>query len=317
MELIDFFEAKKVLSKVLKSTKLIKTKLSDHHNVYLKPECNQFTGSFKIRGAYYKISCLSDEEKRNGVITCSAGNHAQGVAFACQKLGIQAHICMPKSTPKIKVEKTKSYGAEVILCEGVYDDAYIKALELQKLYGYTFIHPFNDEKVITGQGTISIEILSELHNTDYIICPVGGGGLIAGVSVAAKKINPKIRIVGVEPVGALGMFKSKSLGMRADLTKVNTIADGTAVKSVGDLAYKYVDKYVDDIFSVTEDEIKGAIRFAYKYYGLVLEGAGALSLAAALKYDLTPNKKGQNVVLILSGGNIDEQKFKEIIGEKL
>lgn len=312
MKIEEFYEAEHILKDVIKPTPLVETKISEKHQVYLKPECNQVTGSFKIRGAYYKISCLSDEEKANGIITCSAGNHAQGVALACQKLGIKAHICMPKTTPKVKVENTRAYGAEVILVDGVYDDAYIKALELEQLYGYTFIHPFNDEQVIIGQGTISLEILEELKTTTYIVCPIGGGGLIAGVAVAAKKINPKIHIIGVEPTGALGMYKSLSLGMRVDLIKVNTIAEGAAVKSVGAITFKYVQKYVDDIFTVTEDDIKHAIKFAYDNYGLVLEGAGALSLAAALNYDFARNKGPQTIVCILSGGNIDKELFDEI-----
>lgn len=318
MELEDFINARNILGDVIKETSLIKTDLSQKHHIYLKPENNQITGSFKIRGAYYKISTLSDEEKRRGVIACSSGNHAQGVAFACKKLGIKAHICMPKRTPQVKIENTRKYGAEVILVDGVYDDAYQKALELQREYGYTLVHPYEDIKIITGQGTISFEILEELADTDLIICPIGGGGLISGVAIAAKLINPNVKILGVEPTSALGMYISEAKGMKVELTKVDTIADGVAVKSVGALDFQYVDKYVDDIFSVTESDIIEAIKYAYTKYNLVVEGAGALSLAAAMKYKFDENETPKNVVCILSGGNIDKNLLEKIInGERL
>lgn len=305
MELSDFRKAQKVLKQVVRETKLIKTNITDFNNVYVKPENNQVTGSFKVRGAFYKISSLTPLDREKGVIACSAGNHAQGVALACQKLGIKAHICMPKSTASVKINNTKQYGADVILVEGTYDDAYTKACELQKKYGYTFVHPFNDELVITGQGTLALEILEELPNTDMILCPIGGGGLISGVAAAAKMINPNIIIVGVEPIGAPGMFASFASHKRTNLNMVSTMAEGAAVKSVGELNFKYVEKYVDDIIAVSEEDIINAIKYYYNNYHLICEGAGALSLAAALKYDYIKNSPS-NIVCIISGGNIDE-----------
>ena len=313
MELIDFKNAALILEKVIKKTSLIKTNLSDKCNVYVKPENLQLTNSFKIRGAYLKINSLSEEEKRKGVITCSAGNHAQGVAFACKELGIESHICMPKATPKIKIDATKKYGAEVILIDGVYDDAYTKAIELQQKYGYTFVHPFNDEKVIIGQGTISLEILSELKNTDIILCSVGGGGLISGVARCAKLINPKIKVYGIEPTGALSMYTSLANGYRTRLEKVSTIAEGAAVKEVGNITFEMNKKYVDDILYVHELDIINAIKYYYHELGLITEGAGALPIAAIIA-DVVPNlNKNTNVVCVVSGGNIDPTFFKNNI----
>ena len=316
MELKKVFEAKEVLKEVIRETDVIYSpKLSKKGNVYLKTENLQLTGSFKIRGSYYKISCLKEEEKEKGVIACSAGNHAQGVALAATKNGIKSIICLPEGAPISKITATKKYGAEICLVKGVYDDAYNKALELQKEFGYTFIHPFNDEEVIYGQGTIALEILEQVKDLDAVIVPVGGGGLISGIAYTVKQINPNIKVYGVEAMGASSMLKSFEYGEVSELSKVSTIADGIAVKKPGDLTYELCKKYVDEIVTVTDDEIAAAILTLMEEQKLITEGAGATSVAAVMfdKIDIT----NKNVVCILSGGNIDVTILSRIINKGL
>ena len=316
MELKKVYEAKEVLKEVIRETDVIYSpKLSKKGNVYLKTENLQVTGSFKIRGSYYKISCLKEEEKEKGVIACSAGNHAQGVALAATRSGIKSIICLPEGAPISKITATKKYGAEICLVKGVYDDAYNKALELQKEFGYTFIHPFNDEEVIYGQGTIALEILEQVKDLDAVIVPVGGGGLISGIAYTIKKINPNIKVYGVEAMGASSMLKSFEYGKVSELSKVTTIADGIAVKKPGDLTYELCKKYVDEIVTVTDDEIAAAILTLMEEQKLITEGAGATSVAAVMfdKIDV----KDKNVVCILSGGNIDVTILSRIINKGL
>ena len=316
MELKKVYEAKEVLKEVIRETDVIYSpKLSKKGNVYLKTENLQVTGSFKIRGSYYKISCLKEEEKEKGVIACSAGNHAQGVALAATKNGIKSIICLPEGAPISKITATKKYGAEICLVKGVYDDAYNKALELQKEFGYTFIHPFNDEEVIYGQGTIALEILEQVKDLDAVIVPVGGGGLISGIAYTVKQINPNIKVYGVEAMGASSMLKSFEYGEVSELSKVSTIADGIAVKKPGDLTYELCKKYVDEIVTVTDDEIAAAILTLMEEQKLITEGAGATSVAAVMfdKIDIT----NKNVVCILSGGNIDVTILSRIINKGL
>ena len=316
MELKKVYEAKEVLKEVIRETDVIYSpKLSKKGNVYLKTENLQVTGSFKIRGSYYKISCLKEEEKEKGVIACSAGNHAQGVALAATRSGIKSIICLPEGAPISKITATKKYGAEICLVKGVYDDAYNKALELQKEFGYTFIHPFNDEEVIYGQGTIALEILEQVKDLDAVIVPVGGGGLISGIAYTVKQINPNIKVYGVEAMGASSMLKSFEYGEVSELSKVSTIADGIAVKKPGDLTYELCKKYVDEIVTVTDDEIAAAILTLMEEQKLITEGAGATSVAAVMfdKIDIT----NKNIVCILSGGNIDVTILSRIINKGL
>lgn len=316
IKLEKVYEAREVLKEVIRETDIIySSKMSKKANIFLKPENLQKTGSFKIRGAYYKMSRLSEEEKSRGVIACSAGNHAQGVALAAKKNGIKSIICLPEGAPISKITATKNYGAEICLVKGVYDDAYKKALELQKEYGYTFIHPFNDEDVIAGQGTIALEILEQVNDLDAIVVPVGGGGLISGIAFTVKQINPNIKVYGVEAMGASSMLKSFEYGEISELSKVSTIADGIAVKKPGDLTYELCKKYVDEIVTVTDDEIAAAILTLMEQQKLVTEGAGATSLAAVLfdKLDI----EGKNVVCVLSGGNIDVTILSRIINKGL
>ena len=286
-------------------------KLAKGTELYLKTENLQITGSFKVRGAYYKMSKLSPEEKKRGVIACSAGNHAQGVALAAQKNGIKAVICLPDSAPISKVEATKSYGAEVCLVEGVYDDAYQKALELRDEKGYTFIHPFNDPDVIAGQGTIALELAEQLPDMDAVIVPIGGGGLISGVAYTIKSLNPNIKVYGVQASGAPSMLNSIHDEHIERLDSVSTIADGIAVKEPGTLTYDICSKYVDEIVTVTDDEISAAILALMEQHKLVTEGAGAVAVAAAMfgKVDL----KGKKTVCLLSGGNIDVTILSRVI----
>ena len=286
-------------------------KLAKGTELYLKTENLQITGSFKVRGAYYKMSKLSPEEKKRGVIACSAGNHAQGVALAAQKNGIKAVICLPDSAPISKVEATKSYGAEVCLVEGVYDDAYQKALELRDEKGYTFIHPFNDPDVIAGQGTIALELAEQLPDMDAVIVPIGGGGLISGVAYTIKSLNPNIKVYGVQASGAPSMLNSIHDEHIERLDSVSTIADGIAVKEPGTLTYYICSKYVDEIVTVTDDEISAAILALMEQHKLVTEGAGAVAVAAAMfgKVDL----KGKKTVCLLSGGNIDVTILSRVI----
>lgn len=306
------YHASFVLKDVIRTTDLIYApKMSKNCNVYLKTENLQTTGSFKVRGAYYKISKLTDEEKSKGVIACSAGNHAQGVALAATKSGIKSIICLPDSAPISKVEATKAYGAEVCLVQGVYDDAYAKALELQKEKGYTFIHPFNDENVIAGQGTIGLELLDQLPSLDAVIVPVGGGGLISGVAFAIKQLKPDIKVYGVQAKGAASMYNSIKDKKIECLPGVSTIADGIAVKEPGDLTFELVSKYVDEIVTVSDDEIASAILTLMEQQKLVVEGAGAVPVAAVL-FNKLP-LEGKNVVCLLSGGNIDVTILSRVI----
>lgn len=312
MTLDNVYRASYALKDIIRKTDIIHApKLRGDADIYLKTENLQITGSFKVRGSYYKMSTLSPEEKAKGVIACSAGNHAQGVALSAQKNGIKAVICLPDGAPISKIEATKSYGAEVCLVEGVYDDAYKKALELRDKEGYTFIHPFNDEDVIAGQGTIALEIMEQLPNIDAVIVPVGGGGLISGVAYTIKALNPKIKVYGVQANGAPSMYKSIKNGKIEQLQSVSTIADGIAVKTPGNLTYELCSKYVDDIVTVSDDEISAAILALMEQHKLVTEGAGAISVAAAMfgKLDI----KGKKVVCLLSGGNIDVTILSRVI----
>ncbi|MEE0968534.1 MAG: threonine ammonia-lyase [Clostridia bacterium] len=312
MTLDNVYKAGYTLKSVVRKTDIIHApKLCPDADIYLKTENLQITGSFKVRGAYYKMSKLSEEEKARGVIACSAGNHAQGVALAAKKNGIKAVICLPDGAPISKVEATKSYGAEVCLVEGVYDDAYNKALELRDKMGYTFIHPFNDEDVIAGQGTVALEIAEQIQDIDAVIVPVGGGGLIAGVAYTMKMLNPNVKVYGVQASGAPSMAKSIHDGKMETLDSVSTIADGIAVKCPGDLTYELCKKYVDDVVTVTDDEISAAILALMEQHKLVTEGAGAVSVAAAMfgKVDIA----GKKVVCLLSGGNIDVTILSRVI----
>ena len=315
LTLDKIYSARFALNPVLRHTDLIKTSLREDCEVYLKPECLQVTGSFKVRGAYYKISQLSEEEKARGVIACSAGNHAQGVALAAQKNGIRANICIPDGAPISKVEATKSYGAQVTLVKGVYDDAYRKAVELQQESGATFIHPFNDENVIAGQGTIGLEILDELADADVVVVPVGGGGLISGVAFAVKSLNPRCKVYGVQSAGAPRMVKCLQEHKIQKLDSVSTIADGIMVKEPGDLTYDLCSRYVDDVVTVTDDEVSTAILTLIEKQKMIAEGAGAVSLAAVMfdKIDV----KGKKVVAVISGGNIDVTILSRVIGRGL
>ena len=312
LTLDNVYKASYTLKDVVRKTDVIYApKLNTESQIYLKTENLQITGSFKVRGSYYKMSRLSPEEKARGVIACSAGNHAQGVALSAQKNGIKAVICLPDGAPISKVEATKSYGAEVCLVEGVYDDAYQKALSLRDEKGYTFIHPFNDEDVIAGQGTIALEVAEQIPNLDAIIVPIGGGGLISGVAFTIKALNPKIKVYGVQAAGAPSMLKSVKNGEIEELQSVSTIADGIAVKKPGDLTYELCKQYVDEIVTVTDDEISAAILALMEQHKLVTEGAGAVAVAAAMfnKVDI----KGKKTVCLLSGGNIDVTILSRVI----
>lgn len=312
LTLDNIYRASNVLREVVRKTDMVYApKLKPGVDIYLKTENLQFTGSFKLRGAYYKMSKLSEEEKSHGVVACSAGNHAQGVALAAQKSGIKATICLPDGAPISKIEATKSYGADVCLVEGVYDDAYKKALSLRDECGYTFIHPFNDEDVIAGQGTIALEIEDQLPDLDAVIVPIGGGGLISGIAFAMKAINPNVKVYGVQAAGAPSMFNSVRDGEIEELPSVSTIADGIAVKKPGDVTFDVCSKYVDKIVTVTEDEIAAAILALMEQHKLVTEGAGAVAVAAAMfdKLDI----EGKKVVCLLSGGNIDVTILSRVI----
>ena len=312
MTLEKFEEASELVKKVTNSTKLVYSDyLSEQSGgkVYLKPENMQHTGAYKIRGAYYKISTLSDEERGRGLITASAGNHAQGVAFAAKKFGCKAVIVMPTVTPLIKVNRTKSYGAEVILHGDVYDDAYAYACELAEKEGDTFVHPFNDIDVATGQGTIAMEIVQELPTVDYILVPIGGGGLVSGVATLAKMLNPKIKVIGVEPAEAASMKAALAAGEVVQLESANTIADGTAVKAVGDKILPFVKENVDDVLLVEDDELIGAFLDMVENHKMIVENSGLLSVAALKQLDC----KGKKVVCVLSGGNMDVITMSSIV----
>ena len=319
LTLDKIYHAQYVLRDVLRDTEVLKShvlsSLTDCE-LYLKPENLQRTGSFKVRGAYYKISQLPEADKKKGVIACSAGNHAQGVALASKKFGIKSKICMPAGAPISKVEATKNYGAEVVLVPGVYDDAHSEAERLQKQYGYTFIHPFDDDDVIAGQGTIGLEILNQLGDVDIIVVPIGGGGLIAGVAYAVKSLNPKIKVYGVQSAGAPSMINSLHDGKLETLPSVSTIADGIAVKCPGSITFDICSKYVDDIVSVTDEQVSAAILTLIEKQKMIAEGAGAVSLAA-LMFNKIPDYKGKKVCCVISGGNIDVTILSRVINRGL
>ena len=319
LTLDKIYHAQYVLKDALRDTEILHShalSLITDCELYLKPENLQRTGSFKVRGAYYKISQLSEAEKKKGVIACSAGNHAQGVALASKKFGIKAKICMPAGAPISKVEATKNYGAEAILVPGVYDDAYAEAERLQKQHGYTFIHPFDDEDVIAGQGTIGLEILNQLGDVDIVVVPIGGGGLVAGVAYAVKSLNPKIKVYGVQSSGAPSMLNSIHDGKVETLPSVSTIADGIAVKCPGSITFDLCSKYVDDIVSVTDEQVSTAILTLIEKQKMIAEGAGAVSLAAVM-FNKIPDIKGKKVCCIISGGNIDVTILSRVINRGL
>lgn len=312
----EVYRAQMVLKDVARHPKIIgPTPLSDKCRIYLKPENLQHTGSFKLRGAYYKISQLTDEEKKRGVIACSAGNHAQGVALGATHNGIKSLICLPAGAPISKIEATKRLGAEVCLVPGVYDDAYNKALELKEKHGYTFVHPFDDPLVIAGQGTIGLEIIEEMPDIDAIVVPVGGGGLISGVAFAVKTLRPDIKVYGVQAAGAPSMVNSLKSGQREHLSDVSTIADGIAVKEPGVNTFEFCRKYVDEIVTVNDDEIAAAILALIETQKLVSEGAGATAVAAAMFGKLPLD--GKKVVCLVSGGNVDVNMLNRIINRGL
>ena len=311
-----FEEASEIVRKVTLETKLVYSEYLSSvsgNKVYLKPENMQFTGAYKVRGAYYKISTLSEEERSRGLITASAGNHAQGVAYAAQRFGVKATIVMPTTTPLIKVNRTKSYGAEVVLHGDVYDEACARAYELAEEHGYTFIHPFDDLAVATGQGTIAMEIFKELPLVEYILVPIGGGGLATGVSTLAKLLNPKIKVIGVEPAGANCMQESMKAGKVVTLPGVNTIADGTAVKTPGSNIFPYISKNLDDIITIEDDELIVAFLDMVENHKMIVENSGLLTVAAVKHL----NVKDKRVVSILSGGNMDVITMSSVVQQGL
>ncbi len=312
LKLDAIHDAAMVLKGVIRRTDLIYSpQINPESEIYLKPENLQFTGSFKIRGAYYKISKLSDQEKALGVVACSAGNHAQGVALAATKSGIKSLICLPEGAPISKVEATKHYGAEVCLVPGVYDDAYQYAMQLHNEKGYTFVHPFDDEFVIAGQGTIGLELLSDMPDLDVLIVPVGGGGLISGVAYAVKTLRPSVKVYGVQAMGAPSMANSVLHSRIERLRSVSTFADGIAVKEPGIHTFDIVNHYVDGIVTVSEDEIAAAILALIERQQIVAEGAGAVSVAAEM-FNRVP-VKGKKTVCLVSGGNIDVTILSRVI----
>ncbi len=316
LTLEKFEEASEIVKQVTQETKLVYSDyLSNQtgNKVYLKPENMQFTGAYKVRGAYYKLSTLTKEEREKGLITASAGNHAQGVAFAAKTYGVKAVIVMPTTTPLIKVNRTKSYGAEVVLYGNVYDEACEKALELAKEHGYTFVHPFDDLAVATGQGTIAMEIFKELPLVEYILVPIGGGGLCTGVSTLAKLLNPNIKVIGVEPAGANCMQESIKAGKVVTLPCVNTIADGTAVKTPGSKIFEYARKNLDDIITVPDEDLVVAFLDMVENHKMIVENSGLLTVAA-LKQLKVKNKR---VVSILSGGNMDVITMSSVVQQGL
>ncbi|KXU50431.1 threonine ammonia-lyase [Candidatus Stoquefichus sp. KLE1796] len=316
LKLEQFQEAKKRVDEVIIPTPLIYSEAFSKeckNEVYIKPENLQRTGAFKIRGAYNKIVKMDDESKAKGLIASSAGNHAQGVAYAAHKLGVKATIVMPKHTPLIKVEATQSHGADVVLAGEVYDEAYQAACDLQKKHGYTFVHPFNDEDVIEGQGTIALEILEELPDTDIILVPIGGGGLISGIACAAKLIKPTIKIIGVEPEGAASALAAINEDQVVALKEAITIADGTAVKQIGEVTFDYIKEFVDGIITVSDYELMDAFLLLVEKHKLVAENSGILSLAALKKL----NEKNKKVVSLISGGNIDVMTISSMINKGL
>lgn len=316
LSLDKVFNAQTVLKSIIRETNVVRAYgIAPDCELYLKPENLQITGSFKVRGSAYKIAMLSDEEKKRGVIACSAGNHAQGVALAATKNGIKSLICLPDSAPISKVEATKGFGADVCLVEGCYDDAYQKALELRDSKGYTFVHPFDDENVIAGQGTIALEILNELDDIDAIVVPIGGGGLISGIAYTVKQIRPSVKVYGVQAAGAPSMFNSIKNNAIECLPAVSTFADGIAVKKPGENTYALVKEYVDDIALVSEDEVASAILALMEKQKMIAEGAGAVAVAAVMfnKFDL----KGKRVAAVVSGGNIDITSLSRVVDRGL
>lgn len=307
------YKAAGVLKEIIRKTDMIYApNIRDDAEIYLKTENLQVTGSFKVRGAYFKISRLSDEEKKRGVIACSAGNHAQGVALAATRSGIKSIICLPDGAPISKVEATKRFGAEVCMVKGVYDDAYNKAIELRDEKRYCFIHPFDDPDVIAGQGTVGLEIMEQLPDADAVIVPIGGGGLISGVAYTIKQINPDCKVYGVQAQGAPSMERSVNDGKIETLPRVQTIADGIAVKTPGDITYEMVNQYVDGIYTVSDDEIALAILTLLEQQKLIAEGAGAVPVAAVLAGKI-PDIKGKKVCCLVSGGNIDVTILSRVI----
>ncbi len=310
------FNAQTVLKNIIRETNVVRAYgIAPDCELYLKPENLQITGSFKVRGSAYKIAMLSEQEKAKGVIACSAGNHAQGVALAATKNGIKSLICLPDTAPISKVEATKGYGAEVCLVEGYYDDAYKKALELRDSEGYTFVHPFDDENVIAGQGTIALEILNDLDNIDAIVVPIGGGGLISGIAYTVKQIRPSVKVYGVQAAGAPSMYNSVKDREIECLPSVSTIADGIAVKQPGENTFHYVSDYVDEIALVTDDEVASAILALIEKQKMIAEGAGATAVAAVMTNKF--NLKGKRVVAVVSGGNIDVTSLSRVIDRGL
>ena len=312
LEISEIFNAAAVLKDVARRTAIIPApQLCPGLDIYLKTENLQLTGSFKLRGAYYKISQLTDEEKSRGVIACPAGNHAQGVALGATHNGIKSLICLPAGAPISKVEATKGYGAEVCLVPGVYDDAYAKAMELQKEHGYTFVHPFDDPKVIAGQGTIGLEILEQMPDVQAVVVPIGGGGLISGVAFAIKTLRPDVKVFGVQSSGAPSMAASLKEGKLCHLNDVSTIADGIAVKEPGVNTFEMCNRYVDEVVTVSDDEIAAAILALIEKQKIVAEGAGAVGVAAAMFGKLPI--EGLKTVCLVSGGNIDVNTLSRVI----
>ena len=312
LTLEKFEEASELVKKVTNPTKLVYSEYLSQQTggkIYLKPENMQYTGAYKVRGAYYKISTMTEEAREKGLITASAGNHAQGVAYAAQKFGCKATIVMPTVTPLIKVNRTKSYGAEVILHGDVYDDACEYALKLAEENGYTFVHPFDDLAIATGQGTIAMEIVQELPIVDYILVPVGGGGLVTGVSTLAKMLNPKIKVIGVEPAAAASMTAALEAGEPVTLDSANTIADGTAVKRVGEKIFPYAKENIDSVLTVADDELIAVFLDMVENHKMIVENSGLLTVAALRQLDL----KGKKAVAILSGGNMDVITMSSIV----
>ena len=312
----DISLAQKTLEPILSKTELIESQFFSKeygNRVFLKPENFQVTGSFKIRGAYYKISKLSDEEKNRGVIAASAGNHAQGVGYAAQMLGVKATIVMPETTPIIKVEATKKFGVQVVLHGDTYDDACRKARELEEENGYVFVHPFDDIDVMLGQGTVALEVLKELDDVDKILVPIGGGGLISGIAMAAKMLKPGIKIIGVEPEGACCIARSLDENKVTELKKVDTMADGVAVKKPGDLTFEVIKEFMDEVVTVSDSDILEAILLLMEKHKMITEGAGALSVAGLKKLA----SEDKNVVCVISGGNIDISTISAIINRAL
>lgn len=312
LTLEKFEQASEIVKKVTLPTKLVYSEYLSQQTggrIYLKPENMQYTGAYKVRGSYYKISTLSEEERERGLITASAGNHAQGVAYAASKFGCKATIVMPTVTPLIKVNRTKSYGAEVILHGDVYDDACAYALKLAEEKGYTFVHPFDDLDVACGQGSIAMEIVQELPTVDYILVPIGGGGLVTGISTLAKMLNPKIKVIGVEPKSAASMTAALKAGEPVTLESANTIADGTAVKRVGETIFPYVQENIDDVLLVEDDELIGVFLDLVENHKMVVENSGLLTVSALKQLDC----KGKKIVCILSGGNMDVITMSSVV----